>query len=107
MARSFIFAEKQWREIAEKLASNGFGNADSCSFNRVMLAHAFETDVDAKDASSFQTHSKKQQGLLRKLFSPACTHVLKCGTRHAGKTIQRKLGEADALAGKLRTLASK
>ena len=43
----FIFTENEWNKIAEKLSQTGFGNADSRSFNRVMLAHAFEADIDA------------------------------------------------------------
>ncbi|MFA6094742.1 MAG: division/cell wall cluster transcriptional repressor MraZ [Candidatus Paceibacterota bacterium] len=43
----FIYTEKEWGKIAEKIAALGMGQADTRGFNRFMLAGAIETEVDS------------------------------------------------------------
>ena len=43
----FLYSEKEWMKISEKLGSLGIGQADTRGFNRFMLAGAVEIDVDA------------------------------------------------------------
>ena len=43
----FMYSEKEWMKISEKLGSLGIGQADTRGFNRFMLAGAVEIDVDA------------------------------------------------------------
>lgn len=43
----FIFGVKAWEEIAQKLSAQSIGSSDARSFNRFMLANAFEVDIDA------------------------------------------------------------
>lgn len=42
----FMFPEKAWAKIAEKLADLPFGQADTRGMSRFLLAGAVETDVD-------------------------------------------------------------
>ena len=42
----FMFPEKTWKKIAEKLVSLPFGQADTRGMSRFLLAGAVETDVD-------------------------------------------------------------
>ena len=42
----FLYPVKEWQKIAEKLGGLGFGQADTRSFNRFLLAGAVEIDVD-------------------------------------------------------------
>lgn len=101
----FIFAEKEWRGIAEKLSSNGFGNADSRSFNRVMLAHAFETDVDAQGRILIPDTLKEAAGLASSVVLAGMYSRIEMWDEARWKEYSRKaLGEADALAGKLSDL---
>ena len=101
----FIFAEKQWKDIAERLASNGFGNADSRSFNRVMLAHAFETDVDAQGRILIPDPLKESAGLSSKVVLAGMYSRIEMWDEAKWKEYSKKaLGEADALAGKLSDL---
>lgn len=101
----FIFPEKQWTEIAEKLASSGFGNADSRSFNRVMLAHAFETDVDAQGRILIPETLKESAGLSSKVVLAGMYSRIEMWDETRWKEYSKKaLGEADALAGKLSDL---
>ena len=43
----FIYTEKEWKSISEKLGSLGMGQADTRGFNRFMLAGAAEVSVDS------------------------------------------------------------
>ncbi len=43
----FIYTEKEWGKIAEKIAALSMGQADTRGFNRFMLAGAIETEVDS------------------------------------------------------------
>ena len=42
----FMFPEKTWKKIAEKLVSLPFGQADTRGISRFLLAGAVETEVD-------------------------------------------------------------
>lgn len=101
----FIFSEKQWVIIAEKLAQSGFGNADSRSFNRVMLAHAFETDIDAQGRILIPDTLKDSAGLSNKVVLAGMYSRIEMWDETRWKEYSKKaLGEADALAGKLSEL---
>ncbi len=101
----FIFAEKEWTRIAEQLASNGFGNADSRSFNRVMLAHAFETDIDAQGRILIPDTLKESAGLSSKVVLAGMYSRIEMWDEGRWKEYSKKaLGEADALASKLSDL---
>jgi len=43
----FLYAQKEWETISEKLGSLGMGQADTRGFNRFMLAGASEVSVDS------------------------------------------------------------
>jgi len=43
----FIYSQKEWTVIAEKLAALPIGQADTRGFNRFMLSGAVEVDVDS------------------------------------------------------------
>jgi len=43
----FIYPEKEWLKVSEKLSSLGVGQADSRGFNRFMLGGAVEMSVDS------------------------------------------------------------
>ncbi len=101
----FIFSEKEWMKIAEKLAQSGFGNADSRSFNRVMLAHAFETDIDAAGRILIPDTLKESAGLTGKVVLAGMYSRIEMWDETRWKEYAKKaLGEADALAGKLSDL---
>lgn len=43
----FVFSQKEWQKIAEKLSSLSFTNKETRSFTRFMLSNAFDTDLDS------------------------------------------------------------
>ena len=101
----FIFTENEWNKIADKLSQTGFGNADSRSFNRVMLAHAFETDIDAAGRILIPDPLKTSANLNSKVVLAGMYSRIELWDEEAWKKYSAKaLGEADALAGKLSDL---
>jgi MraZ protein len=101
----FIFSEGEWSEIAKKLSSGGFGNADSRSFNRVMLAHAFELDIDNAGRILIPDPLKASAHLEAKVVLAGMYSRIEIWDENAWKKYSVKaLGEADALAGKLNDL---
>ena len=101
----FIFTETEWSKIAEKLSQTGFGNADSRSFNRVMLAHAFETEVDAVGRILIPDPLKVSANLNSKVILAGMYSRIELWDEESWKKYSAKaLGEADALAGKLSDL---
>lgn len=44
----FVFSQKEWESIAEKLGSLSLGNSESRNFNRFFLSNAFEIDIDTQ-----------------------------------------------------------
>lgn len=43
----FIYSQKEWSQISEKLGQLGFGQADTRGFNRFMLSGAMEMSIDS------------------------------------------------------------
>lgn len=101
----FIFTEKEWGKIAEKLAQTSFGNADSRGLNRVMLAHAFELDIDAAGRVLIPDTLKDQASLTSKVVLAGMFSRIELWDEENWKKYSTKaLGEADALASKLSDL---
>ena len=42
----FVFTQKEWKKLAEKLGALPFGKKDARGFSRLMLAGAMEVNVD-------------------------------------------------------------
>jgi MraZ protein len=101
----FVFPLKEWEIIAEKLASMSFGNADSRQFNRFMLAHAFETDIDAQGRILIPDTLKSFAHLNGKVVVAGMHSRIELWDEEEWKRYTEKtLHEADALAGKLSDL---
>jgi len=101
----FVFPIKQWEEVATKLAQNSFGNRDSRDFNRFMLAHAFETDVDASGRILIPDTLKDFAKLNNKVVLAGMYSRIELWDEEEWKKYSAKtLGEADALASKLSEL---
>ena len=101
----FVYTEKEWEIIAEKLSSMSFGNQDSRSFNRFMLAHAYDTDVDASGRILIPDTLKDFAKLIGKVVLVGMYSRLEIWNEEDWKRYSAKtLGEADSLAGKLNEL---
>ena len=101
----FLFPIKEWEVVAEKLAQSGFGNHDSRSFNRFILANAFETDVDAAGRIVIPDTLKSFARLSEKVVLAGMYSRIEIWDESAwDANISKVNGEADVLAGKLSEL---
>lgn len=101
----FVFGVKEWESVAEKLASSGFGNQDGRSFNRFILANAYETDVDAAGRIVIPDTLKDFAKLSSKVVLAGMYSRVEVWNEDAwNANISKVNGEADALASKLSDL---
>lgn len=101
----FVFPIKEWESIAEKLSLSGLGNHDSRSFNRFILANAYETDVDAAGRVVIPDSLKDFARLSDKVVLAGMYSRIELWDENAwNANIAKVNGEADALASKLNDL---
>lgn len=101
----FIFGVKEWESIAAKLSLSGLGNHDSRSFNRFILANAYETDVDAAGRVVIPESLKDFARLSDKVVLAGMYSRVELWDENAwNANIAKVNGEADALASKLHDL---
>ena len=101
----FVYTEKEWEIIASKLSSMSFGNQDSRSFNRFMLANAFDMDIDASGRILIPENLKNFAKLTGKVVLVGMYSRLEIWNENEWKKYQAKSeGEADTLATKLNEL---
>jgi MraZ protein len=63
----FVFTQKEWATIAEKLASSSMLQADTRSFNRYLLGGAVEASIDAQGRILIPDFLKERAGLTGKI----------------------------------------
>lgn len=98
----FVFPLKKWEEIAEKLVAQSIGNSDSRSFNRFMLANAFEADIDAAGRILIPDTLKDFAHLTGKVVVAGMYSRIELWDESQWKSYMERSGaQADALAGKL------
>lgn len=98
----YIFPISRWETIAENLASLGFANADSRSFNRFMLANAYEVDIDASGRvlipDALKTYASLQGPVV---FAGMHSRVELWSEESWKQSLAKSEQEAEALASKL------
>ena len=101
----FVFGIKEWERIAERLASQSIGNPDSRGFNRFLLAHAFETDIDGQGRILIPDTLKSFAKLDGKVILAGMHSRIEIWDEKVWKRYTEKtMKEADTLAGKLSDL---
>lgn len=101
----FVFGVKEWEVVAQKLSQSGLGNQDSRSFNRFLLANAYETDVDAAGRIVIPDSLKDFAKLSDKVVLAGMYSRVELWDEKAwDANISKVNGEADALASKLNDL---
>ena len=101
----FVFGVKEWEVVASNLSQSGFGNQDGRSFNRFILANAYETDVDAAGRIVIPDSLKDFAKLSNKVVLAGMYSRVELWDEDAWKAnIAKVNGEADALASKLNDL---
>lgn len=101
----FVFPIKEWERVADKLSQSGLGNQDGRSFNRFILANAYETDVDAAGRIVIPDSLKDFARLSNKVVLAGMYSRVELWDENAwNASIAKVNGEADALASKLNDL---
>ena len=101
----FVFGVKDWEVIAQKLSEGGIGNQDSRSFNRFILANAYETDIDSAGRILIPDTLKDFAHLSSKVVLAGMYSRIEIWDEKTWETnIAKVNGEADALASKLNDL---
>lgn len=101
----FVFPIKEWERVAQKLSESGLGNQDGRSFNRFILANAYETDVDAAGRIVIPDSLKDFARLSDKVVLAGMYSRVELWDENAwNASIAKVNGEADALASKLNDL---
>ena len=62
----FLYPQKEWQALAEKLSSLPISQADARGFSRIMLAGAMEVDLDRLGRILVPDYLKKYAGLSKK-----------------------------------------
>lgn len=101
----FVFSIKEWENVALRLSASGLGNHDSRSFNRFILANAYETDVDAAGRIVIPDSLKGFAKLSSRVVLAGMYSRIELWDENAwDANIAKVNGEADALASKLNDL---
>ncbi len=104
----FVFSEKQWRVIVEKLNRLSVGQADSRAFGRYLFAGAAEVDVDQLGRilvpSELATHARLTTKLVLigvndrcELWDEATWDTYRAGVEKEADTVAEKLGAIGVL----------
>jgi MraZ protein len=98
----FVYSQKEWNKVAERLGELGIGNADTRSFNRFMLAGATEVEVDASGRILVPDFLKKFANLKEKVVLAGVHSRVEIWDEAAWNIYTERVGnEADTLAEKL------
>ncbi len=98
----FLYSQKEWKKIAEKLGTLSIGQADSRGFNRFMLAGAAEVDIDSLGRILIPDFLRQFAGLASKvIFAGVHNRVEIWNEERWSKYKQKVAGEVDAMAQKL------
>jgi len=100
----FLYSKKEWRELAEKLASLPISQANTRAFARLMLAGAMDVDFDNQGRIILPEYLRKFAGLKKKvviaglydrleIWDEASWNKYKTGTEKKSNAIAEALGE--------------
>jgi len=64
----FLYSQKEWKKLAEKLGKLPLGQADARGFQRMMLSGAMEMSIDNLGRVLIPDYLKKYAGLKKKVI---------------------------------------
>ncbi|MEK7643318.1 MAG: division/cell wall cluster transcriptional repressor MraZ [Patescibacteria group bacterium] len=98
----FVYPQKEWDLMAEKLSKLSLGQADSRNFVRLMLAGAAEEQIDSLGRILVPDYLKKYAGLDNKAVIVGVYNRIEIWSPDRWEDVRRKSEEnADVLAEKL------
>ena len=98
----FLYTEKRWKSLAEKLSTLPMGQADTRSFNRFMLGGAVELEIDALGRILIPDFLKEFAGLGGKVVIAGVHDRVEIWNEKTWNEYKARIGkQADVLAEKL------
>ena len=64
----FVFTNKDWKKLADKIIDKPIGNSDARGFSRIMLAGAMDVKLDSLGRILLPDYLKKYAGLNKKVI---------------------------------------
>ncbi|HEY4514022.1 MAG TPA: division/cell wall cluster transcriptional repressor MraZ [Candidatus Paceibacterota bacterium] len=98
----FLFSAEAWKEVAKKLQSLSFAQADTRGFNRFLLSGAVEVTPDGTGRILIPDHQKEFAGLKRAVIFAGVSDRVEIWDSEQWKEYKRRIEkQADAMAEKL------
>ncbi len=98
----FVYSQKEWKQIMEKLSSLPFGQADTRGFNRFMLSGATEVSVDSLGRMLIPDFLKDFAGLKEKVIISGVHSRAEIWDERRWNTYKKRIeDQADVMAEKL------
>ena len=98
----FVYPQKQWQVITEKVGQLPLGQADTRGFNRFFLSGAVEVEVDSVGRILVPDFLKDFAGLETKIVLAGIYDRVEIWAENKWEEYKRRIeGQADALAEKL------
>ncbi len=98
----FVYPEKSWQRVSEKLSSLSMGKAQTRGFNRFMLAGAIEAEVDSIGRILIPDFLKEFAGLRINVVIAGIHDRLEIWDEARWRSYKKRIEkDADALAEKL------
>jgi MraZ protein len=98
----FVYPQKQWQKITEKVSQLPLGQADTRSFNRFFLSGAVEVEVDSVGRILVPDFLKDFAGLDTKVVLAGIYDRVEIWAENTWEDYKRTIeGKADSLAEKL------
>ena len=98
----FLFSAEAWKEVAKKLQSLSFAQADTRGFNRFLLSGAVEVTPDGAGRILIPDHQKEFAGLKRAVIFAGVSDRVEIWDSEQWKEYKRRIEkQADAMAEKL------
>ncbi len=98
----FVYAEKEWAEIATRLRELSFAQADTRGFNRFMFSGAAEVGVDSAGRILLPEHLKKFAALKSKVILAGVADRVEIWDEKRWSAYQDRIErQGDAMAEKL------
>ena len=98
----FLYADKEWADIAKRLRELSFAQADTRGFNRFMFSGAAEVETDSAGRILVPDHLKKFAGLKTKVVLAGVSDRVEIWDEKRWSAYQERIEkQGDAMAEKL------
>ena len=98
----FVYSQKNWEKVAEKLQSLTFAQADTRGFNRFILSGAAEVEADGAGRILIPEHQKEFAGLKKTVVFAGVSDRVEIWDVDAWKAYKARIEkQADQMAEKL------